>query len=773
MSQQQLARLSALHDTMNTRDWNYLSDSLAEQGLVAGEKPADGVQLHEHLAAKNNIPPEEALEWFAGAMHMLPLNPIRPSCSSRAEGIFRRLAVQTNNEEPWLPMGNLGPLVICAHFNPTSGGLWGIPAEFIIPVILPQDAYTILKKDIDERLGFKPLERKEPVTISTPLPRREGLDSALQWLLEEYPLEEGEAKTRIREESAKILRENDGNPTALRKLNRSLGLALHFLATGEACFHAEHAPTQAIFPETLLEKHTVYPLFCGKKVVYLLSEEKQNYAFEDEWLSGGNEVFVFRTVRADKDAIQKVIARERGRTATIADVTMSEDMVDSDAQNIVDIDVQSIQKINPSSINATPEQVIHWILNRAIAGRASDLHIEKFYNMARFRARIDGELKVIHSCPEEQLPRFVSLIKNYSNMGQRRQDAQDGRFSLLLGKRRVDCRVSAIPCRKDQQKITIRFLDKQDGVKKLEALNLSPWHLGVVGDAMSRDQGLILVTGPTGSGKTTTLYALLNSINSENINIHTVEDPIEYEVEGLNQTQTDPVNGINFAEGLRRLMRADPDVILIGECRDEETANAAVNAALTGHLVLTTLHANDCLRAVSRFISMGIPPYLLADSLALTQAQRLVRRLCTYCKKPTQIGPDLQTILRVNRITIPKDSEFVYTKQGCPECNETGYSGRMALMEMCPVDNQLADLIAVNAPQSKMRELAFHKGVLTLYQQGLEQVVAGNTTLEEVTCLAYTALTEDSETDDPTILHLSKEKLNHGDAPSKKAEAAH
>ncbi len=185
-----------------------------------------------------------------------------------------------------------------------------------------------------------------------------------------------------------------------------------------------------------------------------------------------------------------------------------------------------------------------------------------------------------------------------------------------------------------------------------------------------------------------------------------------------------------------------------------------MNAALTGHLVLTTLHANDCLRAVSRFISMGIPPYLLADSLALTQAQRLVRRLCTYCKKPAEITPAMREILRINRIAIPKETEFVYTKQGCPECNETGYSGRMALMEMCPVDNEMADLIATNSPQSKMRELAFRKGVLTLYQQGLQQVLEGNTTFDEVSCLAYTALSDDdAEPDDPTILHLTKQNL--------------
>ncbi len=758
---------------MSPQDWNYLTDTLKEQGIIVGEMPPKDVDLHLYLAKANGIVAEEALEWFAGLMHMLPMELSYPACSSKAETIFRKLAVACSDEEPWVPFGSLGPLLICAHYNPTSGAMWMLPPEMMIPLIIPQSSYVALHKDLVERLSFKPLDKKEPLKFSNPLPRREGLDAALKWLLEEYPIEDGAARGRILEESQAILTQNANDPSSLRKLRRGLGLALHYLATGEACFNAEHAPSQNIFPETILEKHGVYPLYSGRKIIYLLSEEKHNYAFEDEWMSGGNEAYVFRTVRADREAILKTIARERGRSAVAAEVEVAADLVDSDVENIVDIDVQAIQKINPSSMNSTPEQVVHWVLNRAIAARASDLHIEKFYNTARFRARIDGELKVIHSCSEEQLARFVSLIKNYSNMGQRRQDAQDGRFSLLLDKRRIDCRVSAIPCRKDLQKITIRFLDKKDGIRSLDALDLSQWQMGVIGEAMTRDQGLILITGPTGSGKTTTLYALLNSINSDNINIHTIEDPIEYEVEGLNQTQTDPVNGINFAEGLRRLMRADPDVILIGECRDEETASAAVNAALTGHLVLTTLHANDSLRAVSRLIAMGVPPYLLADSLALTQAQRLVRKLCSYCKKPAKISDVLQAILRINRITIPGDVECVYVKQGCPECNETGYSGRMALMEMCPIDAELGELVSTNAPQSKMREVAFHKGVMTLYQQALQQVLAGATSQDEVACLAYTALSEDdADIEDKTILRINQKNLSHEPEPPSKAGAA-
>jgi type II secretory ATPase GspE/PulE/Tfp pilus assembly ATPase PilB-like protein len=277
-------------------------------------------------------------------------------------------------------------------------------------------------------------------------------------------------------------------------------------------------------------------------------------------------------------------------------------------------------------------------------------------------------------------------------------------------------------------------------VRKLSELRLSKRNLELLKAAMTRDQGLILITGPTGSGKTTTLYALLNSVNGENVNIQTIEDPIEYEVEGLNQTQTDPVHDIDFAQGLRRLMRADPDIILIGECRDEETASAAVNAALTGHLVLTTLHANDCLRAVSRFISMGVPPYLLADSLALSQAQRLVRRLCPQCKSASPVTPQQRAMFAANKVSVPDDVTNFFEAQGCPDCRETGYKGRIALMELCPFNHELSDLVATNAPQGEMRKIATGMGLRTLYQEGLQQVMEGETSLEEIKCLAYTAV---------------------------------
>ena len=222
----------------------------------------------------------------------------------------------------------------------------------------------------------------------------------------------------------------------------------------------------------------------------------------------------FRAVLSDKESIVRVINRDRSNAAATGAETFVGELAESGAANVVEIDPQDIARVNPASINTTAEQALQWVLHRSITGGASDLHIEKYYNMARFRGRIDGELVTLFSAPEEMLPRYVSLIKNYSNMGQERQAAQDGRFSLRIGKRRVDCRVSAIPCRKDQQKITIRYLEKEGGVRKLSELNLSKRNLELLQAAMTRDQGLILITGPTGSGKTTTLYALLNSVNA-------------------------------------------------------------------------------------------------------------------------------------------------------------------------------------------------------------------------------------------------------------------
>jgi type II secretory ATPase GspE/PulE/Tfp pilus assembly ATPase PilB-like protein len=728
-----------------------LPGALESRGLTAPlDVPENVRNLHSALALANGVPEEESLEWLAGKFGLLPYVSSRPAIAVQTENAFRNLAsaFQDKEEEPWVPVGTIGPLLILGHYNPAAKPCYGIPEAFTTRVLLEQRQYQGFQEVLEERLKAKLLvPRTEPLHPRALSPGSSP-ETALKWLLAEYPFGP-EERNRLEGCLEPLAAVAANHVIGLKSLPPGFGAALRYLCTGEAVFNATLAPRQSEFPDTLLEKHCVFPLYVGRKTVCLLSSQKEIFAFEDEWLAANTDSRTFRTVLSDKESILRVVNRDRSNAAASSTGAPIGELMESGVANIVDIDPQEVARINPASINTTAEQALHWVFHRSITARASDLHIEKYFNMARFRARIDGELVTLFSAPEEMLPRYVSLIKNYANMGQERQGAQDGRFSLSLGKRRVDCRVSAIPCRKDQQKITIRYLDKQDGIRKLSELNLSKRNLELLQAAMTRDQGLILITGPTGSGKTTTLYALLNSVNSENMNIQTIEDPIEYEIEGLNQTQTDPVHDIDFGQGLRRLMRADPDIILIGECRDEETASAAVNAALTGHLVLTTLHANDCLRAVSRFISMGVPPYLLADSLALSQAQRLVRRLCPQCKSMSPITPQQRSMFAANKVPAPAGVTHLYEAQGCPECRETGYKGRIALMELCPFNHELADLVAANAPQGEMRKIATAMGLRTLYQEGLQQVLDGETSLEEIKCLAYTAVAEGEEAAPP------------------------
>ncbi len=685
-----------------------------------------------------------SLEGLALQNGLMPLYLMRESCSPDAERAVRKLGRLPEVADPWLPVTMLGPLVVMAHHNPRGSDLWGVPSGLVIRVLISEDQYQKTRKDLVKRIGDQPMPQTgafESVTI--PRFADIGMDASFQWLLNHYPYEQSDVVRLKGFYDAIAEKKNHFEVSDFNAVQRHLGVALTYMCSeGKIlCFSAQEAARQSLFPTLLLERHNVYPLFVGKHVVYLLSESRDCYAFEDEWLSLGSHSIKIVTVMADPASIRDAIGRSAANLDT-SGVAAAENLVASvsSTEGVVEISPEDMAAVNPANPNHDPEQLLHWALFTAVRCRASDLHIEKFYNLVRFRARLDGTMKTILTAPEALLNRFVALVKNYAGMGQNRQEAQDGRFSISIGRRRLDVRVAAVPTRREFQKIIMRFLDKQDGVKRLSDFNLSPRQTEILGRTMTRDQGLILVTGPTGSGKTTTLYALLNSVNDEGVNIQTIEDPIEYEVEGINQTQTNPSHGLDFANGLRALLRADPDIILIGESRDAETAGSAVNAALTGHLVLTTLHANDSLRAISRLLSMGVEKYLLADSLALSQAQRLARRLCNYCKRPEAASQEIQEMMfRQGVITQPLQQP-IFAASGCDECHGTGYAGRVALMEICEVNSALRDLVEEAAPMSAMRAAAFKNGFKSLYQEGLVQVIGGHTSIDEIKCLSYTAL---------------------------------
>lgn len=710
------------------------TDTAPTQLLMGGSKstsslPETAVLTLEGLALQNS---------------MMPITLLRESCPPDAEKTLRKLGRMPQTAEPWLPVATVGPLLVMAHYNPRAGDLWGVPLALTVRVLISQEQYAKTRQDLVSRCQHTPIAQTNPIeVVQVPRFSDMGLEGTFEWLLKNYPYDPSEV-TRFRTffkdlKSKKATLE----ATDYAGMQRNLGVALTYLVSNgrTLVYNAQEAPRQQTFPHHLLERHNMYPLFTGRQCVYLMSDSQDNYAFEDEWLSLGSLAVKIIYVLADPASIREAIARAAANfdPNSVAKVETTQ-VGERDDENIVDINAEDMARVNPQNPNHTAEELMQWALFTSIRCRASDLHVEKFHNVCRFRARIDGNLKVILTAPEDLLPRFVALVKNWSNMSQTRQEAQDGRFAMRVGRRRLDVRVAAVPTRRDFQKVIMRFLDKQDGVRRLSDFNLSQRQLDIFNRVMHRDQGLVLVTGPTGSGKTTTLYALLNSVNDVDVNIQTIEDPIEYEVEGINQTQTNPTYDLTFANGLRALLRADPDIILIGESRDAETAQAAINASLTGHLVLTTLHANDSIRAVSRLLSMGVEKYLVADSLALSQAQRLVRRLCGYCKRPAQADQEMQEhMFKQGVITAPL-TQPIYEKVGCQECHSTGYSGRVALMELCETSDELRDLIEQGAPQSAMRAAALKSGFRSLYQEGLVQVMAGNTTMDEIRCLAYTAI---------------------------------
>ncbi len=684
-----------------------------------------------------------SLEGNAVQFGITPVKLPRETCSVDAESLLRRLGRFPQSDQPWLPIATLGPCLIFAHYSPRSSDMWGVPSFLAVRIAISQEQYEKIRKDLVMRLSVSPLPRENPIErLRKPDLTPGQLDEAFHWLIENYPFE-----TNLSERLSMLYSEAAQRSGRLERedynaMMPSLGVALQYLLDGPLllCYNPDEAPKQERFPAPLLEKHNVYPLYVGERRVYLLSAQSDNYNFEDEWLSQGHDPVEFVPVLADAKRIASLITQATSRVAKTTGIEVEKSTLSlSDSASLVVIEPDDMAGINPQNLNHSAEDLVKWVLYTSIVSRASDLHLEKYYNVARFRARIDGKLRVIYTAPQEMMQRFVAILKNYANLNQSRQEALDGRFGLSIGRRRVDVRVAAVPCRNEMQKIIMRFLDKQDGMKELSQLNFSKRQSMIVKRVMSRDQGLILITGPTGSGKTTTLYALINSVNDEGINIHTIEDPIEYEIEGINQTQTDPTHDLTFAHGLRALLRSDPDVILIGECRDTETATSAINASLTGHLVLTTLHANDSLRAISRLLSMGVEPHLVADSLAMSQAQRLVRRLCNYCKRPFAPTPQILDLFARQGLPFEKENTPIFLANGCAECSGTGYSGRVALMEMMEMNSELSDLIERQATQTELRQAARKTGFQTLYQEGLVHVLAGNTTLDEIQKVSYTA----------------------------------
>lgn len=379
-----------------------------------------------------------------------------------------------------------------------------------------------------------------------------------------------------------------------------------------------------------------------------------------------------------------------------------------------------------SSDDAPIIRLINGILQEAIRSRASDIHIEPYEERLAVRLRIDGTLSEALSLPARLAPALISRVKVMSRLDiAQKRIPQDGRFSLNLGERAIDLRVSTLPSRHGER-VVMRILEKDNQRMALEELGMDPAVQTAFAAALARPNGIILVTGPTGSGKTTSLYAALSRLNDGSRNILTVEDPVEYALDGIGQTQVNNAVGMSFAAGLRAILRQDPDVVMVGEIRDPETAEIAVQASLTGHLVLSTVHTNSAIASVARLRDMGVEPFLLSSTLTALVAQRLVRRLCDDCKTPyTPTAAEIAELgLRVKNPTF-------YKPVGCPKCAQVGYSGRLGIYEIVPMDETLRGMIHAGATESAMAAHAF-KSRQTLLDDGADKIVAGLTSSDEV-----------------------------------------
>jgi general secretion pathway protein E/type IV pilus assembly protein PilB len=487
--------------------------------------------------------------------------------------------------------------------------------------------------------------------------------------------------------------------------------------------HAAGPDVCALLPRRLVVRYKVFPMAYDGTVLQVATSAPYNIRAFDELRSLAS--VDIEPVVASPDAIGKAIDRHYGLGADTVDTLV-------DAGNGVSVlDASNVQAdITAASEEATLIRFVNQVLVEALRLRATDVHIEPFENRIVVRYRIDG---MLYPAPiPEEAGRFqraiVSRIKIMSNLNiAETRLPQDGRLKLVVHGREIDVRVSIIPMLFGEG-VVLRLLDKSNLFFSLEALGMAGDTLAGFRAVIARPHGIFLVTGPTGSGKTTTLYAALEKIRSPELKLITIEDPIEYQLDGVNQIQVKPEIRFDFAQGLRRILRHDPDVVMVGEIRDRETAETAIQAAMTGHLVFSTLHTNDAAGALTRLVHMGIEPYLVGSSVEGVMAQRLVRILCLSCKAP-ETSHEAFDLAERSGLGRP---EALFKAVGCRDCRGTGYRGRQGIFELLLVDDAVRDMVLEHEPSTSIRKHAVSRGMRTLRGDGWLKAFAGLTTVEEV-----------------------------------------
>ena len=477
-----------------------------------------------------------------------------------------------------------------------------------------------------------------------------------------------------------------------------------------------------LVPESIAQRYKLIPLFkIGQTLTVAMADPQDINAMDQVRLKSGCEI---DAVLATETDIKNAMDQYYGTSGGVEEVIKQMNEVKRSAS----VAPASDKELAKMAEDAPVVKLVNMIIIQAVTEKASDIHIEPDEKVLRVRYRVDGILHEVPKPPKDLEAAIISRVKVLASMDiAERRKPQDGRIMMKMQGKDIDMRVSCFPTVYGEN-IVIRLLDKTSLLLGLSELGMRPEMHKAFDKIIRKPFGIMLVTGPTGSGKTTTLYAALNTINSEEKNIITIEDPVEYQISMIRQTQVNPKAELTFASGLRSILRQDPDVIMVGEIRDSETAEIATQAALTGHLVFSTLHTNDASGAITRLADMGIEPFLISDAVIGVLAQRLVRVICPKCKE--KLVPTDATLkdLKLKR----SDDLALYHGKGCAKCKDTGYVGRVGIYELLIIDDELRKLIIAKAPADQIKAKAVELGMKTLYEDGIAKALEGITSVEEV-----------------------------------------
>jgi len=494
-------------------------------------------------------------------------------------------------------------------------------------------------------------------------------------------------------------------------------------------------------PENIAKRYHLIPIEKKENTLKVAMEDPLNIVVLDDlkMMTGYEIVPVFAIEHEISESIEKYYNTKNSKQVLDEILQKSNIGTEADVSVVKEDEKQAgedIITLEEKGEAAPIVKMVNLIISSAIKAHASDIHIEPGQRDTKIRFRIDGVLHTQPAPPKKFHNAIVSRIKIMSNLDiSERRIPQDGRTKLKIDDKEIDLRISILPCGFGE-KVCMRILDSSGLKLRLEDLGFEPENLAIFSKCIKAPHGINLITGPTGSGKSTTLYSALSTLNTPDVNISTIEDPIEYNLEGINQVGVNSEVGLTFAAGLRAFLRQDPDIIMVGEIRDFETMSIAINAAMTGHLVFSTLHTNDAPGAITRIGMMGIEPFLTSSTLLMVVAQRLVRTICKKCKEPYEVKPELLLSMGIPKNILEQNIKngkvTLYKGKGCDVCAKTGYKGRAGIHEILEVTDPIRELIVEKATSTKIKEVAKKNGMITLRESALRKTIAGITTIEEV-----------------------------------------